>query len=96
MVLLDADSTDIRMNGARRPYLGAFLDNCLTQEQAGYPKARAVLMGMGDIMLERERATMLRASFDRMFGHNARKMLVLIEEEISQRGANWSIRSIFD
>lgn len=72
---------------ARASYAGAFLDNCHAQELAGFPKARAKLVGWPDEQLERERREMLKASFDRMFGHNAKKMLVIIEEEIAVRGA---------
>lgn len=55
----------------------------LVDEQAGYPKTRTVLKAMAEHrpdQLEREYRDMLRGSFDRVFGHNARKMLALIEE----------------
>jgi hypothetical protein len=51
-------------------------------EQEGYPRTRAIIAAMRQHrpeQLERERRELLKASFDRMFGHNARKLLTLIE-----------------
>lgn len=53
-------------------------------QQAGYPKTRAVIRAFAEHRTEdlrREKRELLKASFDRMFGHNARKLLALIEEE---------------
>lgn len=58
------------------------LYHTFSEEQAGFPRARTVIAAMREHrpeQLERERRDMLSASFDRMFGHNARKMLDLIE-----------------
>ena len=55
------------------------------EERAGYPKAKAVLAELDSgriIALKRSRT---RDQFDRMFGHNARKELDLIEAEIKSR-----------
>ena len=73
------------MCGQRGPYLGAFLDNSHSQELAGFPKAREVLKGWTDAQLEKEQREELKASFGAMFGHNAKKMLALIEAEIAAR-----------
>lgn len=83
-------------DGSRGPYLGCTLDNSFEQEQIGYPKAAAALMGWSNVQLVKERQNMLRGSFDRMFGHNATKMLRLIEAEIAERGNAYTIYSIFD
>jgi hypothetical protein len=59
------------------------LYHTFAEEQIGFTRARAVLVAMRDHrpeQFERERIEMLKGSFDRMFGHNARKMLALIEE----------------
>ena len=87
---LDAISRDVRSRdaekeGARGPWLGSFLDNSYSQEQAGYPDAKAKLMGFSNADLERERREMLKGSFNKMFGHNAKKMLTIIEAEIAAR-----------
>jgi hypothetical protein len=59
----------------------------LEQERLGYPKARIVIQAMQDRrpkQLALERYEMLRGSFDRMFGHNARKVMELIDEVTSR------------
>jgi hypothetical protein len=51
-------------------------------EQEGYPRTRAIISAMRKHrpdQLEHERRKLLKASFDRMFGHNARKLLALIK-----------------
>jgi hypothetical protein len=62
-----------------------FLDNCLSQEEAGFPKAKATLSACSDDDLRREYHQTLKDSFGAMFGHNAKKMLVLVEAEIARR-----------
>lgn len=74
-------------DGARAPYIGCTLDNCHAQEQLGFPKAKVALMGFTNAELECEQREMLKASFGRMFGHNAKKMLALIEAEMAARAA---------
>lgn len=57
------------------------------EERAGYPRMRAVIQAMlayRPEQVERERREMLKSSFDRMFGHNAKKVLAVIEDEISK------------
>ena len=57
-----------------------------TEEQADFPRMRAVLCAMKEHrpdQLELERRTMLRASFDRMFGHQAAKALAVIDQVIT-------------
>jgi len=54
-----------------------------SEEQAGYPRAKAVIAAMREHrpeQLERERCEMVKASFNRLFGHNAKKELDLIED----------------
>ena len=62
-----------------------FLDNCQSQEEAGYPKAKATLARCTDDELRREYHQTLRDSFGKMFGNNAHKMLALIDAEIESR-----------
>jgi hypothetical protein len=53
-------------------------------EREGYPRTRAIILAMREhrtAQLENEQRQLLKASFDRMFGHNARKLLALIEAE---------------
>lgn len=53
-------------------------------ENEGFPRTRAVIQAMREFrpeQLERERRSYLKHSFDPMFGHNARKLLALIENE---------------
>jgi hypothetical protein len=55
------------------------------ERHAGYPRMRAVIRAMKryrPVELERERREMLRASFDAMFGRNAKRVLAVIESEI--------------
>jgi hypothetical protein len=54
----------------------------LRDEQEGYPRTCAIIAAMREHrseQLDRERRELLKASFDRMFGHNARKLLALIQ-----------------
>ena len=59
----------------------------LTMErQAGNPRAKAVIAAMREhrpAELEKERCGLQRASFDRMFGRNAARLLALIESALS-------------
>lgn len=58
-------------------------------EKAGYPKTRAIIrafMAHRPEQLEAERRVLLRASFDRVFGGNAKRLLGLIEEEMGHAG----------
>jgi hypothetical protein len=62
------------------------LYNTHEEERVGYPKMRAVIRAMKKVrpgQLESEYTGAIRASFDKMFGHNARKVLAVIEEELS-------------
>lgn len=66
--------------------IGAY--NSVDEERAGYPRMRAVIRAMIEHrpdQIERERHEMLRASFDRMFGHQAKRSLRVIEDELSSR-----------
>lgn len=59
----------------------------IVEEREGYPRARAVARAMRHMrpeQLYRERRDMLRGSFDRLFGHNARRCLKLIEEVLAE------------
>ena len=62
---------------------GLYMTN--REEKAGYQKALAVLRCSADIVLMTERQEMLKASSDRIFGHNAKKHLVLIDRVIRER-----------
>ncbi len=53
----------------------------LADEHEGYPRTKAVLSEMSDEQIERDRAENVKASFDRLFGHNAKRLLQLIENE---------------
>jgi hypothetical protein len=78
---------NIFREGARGPWLGIAIDTSFNQEQQGFPKARESLKGFGNEDLRREYSRMLRGSFDRLFGHNAKRVLKLIEEEMAARSA---------
>jgi hypothetical protein len=59
-----------------------------------YPRARAVINAMiihRPVQLERERREMVKASFGKMFGHNAAECLRIIETTISEHKALASI-----
>ena len=61
------------------------LYSSFSEEVAGYPKMRVVIRAMLEHrpeQLEKERRELLKASFDRMFGHNAKRVLDVVEEEI--------------
>lgn len=64
--------------------LSWMIGSTLEDERADYPKMRAVIRAMmvhRPEQLESERRELLKASFDRMFGHNAKKCLQVIEDE---------------
>ena len=61
------------------------LYNTWNEEQADFPKARAVLAELSLDRLTAAYSSYLRDSFDRIFGHNAKKILNLIEAEIEAR-----------
>jgi hypothetical protein len=54
-------------------------------EEENYPRLRTIIRAMRERrpeQLERERRELVRGSCDRMFGHNARKLLAIIDSEI--------------
>lgn len=62
------------------------IDSYVTPNEAAadYPRARTVIAAMREhrpAQLERERFELLEASFDRMFGQNAARVLRLIDSE---------------
>jgi hypothetical protein len=60
------------------------LYNTLNDEKAGYPKTRCVIRAMKyyrPMQLESERKELVRSCFDRLFGHNARKLLAILDED---------------
>ena len=70
------------------------LYHTLNEERAGYPRMRAVIQAMRvhrPEALRRERYDMLKGSFDRIFGYNARKVLDVIDSEAPE-----AQRTIFD
>lgn len=58
----------------------------LADEQQGYPRTRGALRGYSDAELTREYHETLRATFDRMFGNNARHFFNLVADELIRRG----------
>lgn len=72
--------------GPRGPYLGRY-DPYMTlaDAQRGYSETKKHLRGMDSDSLKREYLEMSRASFNRMFGHNARKAANLVAEELLAR-----------
>lgn len=61
------------------------LYNTWEERLAGYPRARAVITSMDTARLQDEYRSWLRSSFDRMFGHNAKPLLAIIEAELAAR-----------
>ena len=61
------------------------LYNTTEQARLGYPRALCILREMGIDSLRRLRREYLKASFDRMFGQNARPLLGLITQEFERR-----------
>lgn len=62
-------------------------DNCLAEQHKGYPKMRAVIRAMKahrPEQLQHERRQLVRDSLDRLFGQVAQRMLVVLEEELSE------------
>lgn len=59
-----------------------------TEQQLGFPRMRAVIQAMLEhgrgAQVEAERREMVRASFNCMFGHNAKVALKVIEEELAR------------
>jgi hypothetical protein len=65
-------------------HIGSY--NSWEEKLAGYPRMRTVLRAMIEhrpAEVERERREMLKASFDRMFGHVAKETLLVIEQELA-------------
>jgi hypothetical protein len=63
--------------------IGAY--DTINEQNAGYPKMRAVIAAMRDHrpeLLQKERRLLVRASFDRMFGRVAAKQLRIIDGEL--------------
>ena len=57
----------------------------LTDEREGYPRCKAVLAETSDEQLAKDRAEHVKASFDKLFGHAAKRLLRLIDAEIERR-----------
>lgn len=71
----------------RKPYLGAYgIHLTPAESEQGYPMARIYLAGYSNTELAREYKDMLRASFGRLFGHNARAAFNLVVDELLIRG----------
>jgi len=66
-----------------------------TEARAGFPRARAVLAAMPKERVQREHSEALRASFDPLFGRNARIEVSVIEEEMRRRGIRSSSEEFF-
>ncbi len=68
------------------PALSWDIGSCFTlaDEQNGYVKTLRLIRAFRELrpeQLERERRELVKASFNRMFGHNAKKLLALVEGE---------------
>jgi hypothetical protein len=62
-------------------------DFTISDENAGYPKTRAIIQAFRwhrPDQLTREIAQLRKDTFGQMFGHKAKKLLKLIEEELSK------------
>jgi hypothetical protein len=68
----------------RVPYKGDFIDNCYSQEAAGYPKALETLRSWPTEKLYAERSQLVRDSFG-LFGYSALKLLAVVEKVIAER-----------
>ena len=55
------------------------------EEREGFPRAQRVLSELPAKRLRQEYSSYLRATFDNMFGHNAKKAFALIEREMATR-----------
>jgi hypothetical protein len=61
------------------------LYNTSEEEQAGFPRVRAVVAAMRMYrpeQLHKERRDLLLSTCDRMFGHNAKRLLAVINDEL--------------
>lgn len=58
----------------------------LADEQAGYPKTKEALAGYDNERLRNEHNESVKDSFNKVFGHNAKKFLKLVEDEMNTRG----------
>ena len=58
----------------------------LNDQRAGYPAYRAQLAAMSDRTLSTEYAWVLRGTFDRIFGRNARAVYPHVVAEMARRG----------
>jgi hypothetical protein len=68
----------------RVPYKGDFIDNCYSQEAAGYPKALETLRSWPTEKLYAERSQLVRDSFG-LFGDSSLKLLTVVEKVIAER-----------
>ena len=57
----------------------------LQDEREGYPRCKAVLAETSDEQLAAYRYENLTTSFDKLVGHVAKRLLVLIDAEIDRR-----------
>uniref|UniRef100_A0A6H1ZUI1 Uncharacterized protein n=1 Tax=viral metagenome TaxID=1070528 RepID=A0A6H1ZUI1_9ZZZZ len=85
---IDRDYKRQPFAGRHDPYLS------LSEERQGYPQARARLAGYSNAELIREYLDAQRDSLGRMFGHNAKKNLNLVADELLLRGVT-SIPNLF-
>ena len=61
----------------------------IRDEQEGWPRTRAIVrafIAYRPEQLERERRNLVKASFDRIFGKNAEKLLDVVEQEMQSAG----------
>lgn len=82
MKMIDGNPFPVYQGEALSWSIGLY--STLTEERARYPRARVVIAAMREHrpeQLDRERYELLKGSFDRMFGQNAKRLLAVIEEE---------------
>ena len=64
------------------------LSSTLDDQRQGFPKMRTVIRAMIERcpeQLAKERHEMLKGSFDKMFGHNAKTVLDVIDSELQAK-----------
>ena len=63
------------------------LYSTLAEQEIGYPRMRTVIRAMHERrpeQLERERIDLLKGTFDKVFGRNAKRELAVLEDELAK------------
>ena len=83
IITLDDGRTFPSLDGTPLPWV---LQNTWEDQEAGFPKLRAVIRAMRDHRpneLLRERERLAKDSFNKLFGHNAETVLRVVNEELT-------------